>query len=302
MLYAYAFLKKIRLKKKMKIKSRKNKNENKKEENMNILLYVLIFIMGTLFGSFYTLAIYRIPRKIDIVHTNSFCPNCGHKLGFFELFPILSYIALGGKCKQCKQKIKPTYLIIEVLSGITFLLIAFGLNLNIYNLRLNLIIRFAFIVLYLVAIFLIAGIDKENRRIEKGVLYYGFTVSCMYIIYLCIMGEASIYRYVMYLVTLIILLIIDCEKQINEANTSYTLQVLMLLVVMLINTGIVPTLGAIITVGSSIAIVKLVYSLKNVLNKSKKESTEMKKLYRFGFLLGLTNIMIFIGNLYFIYH
>ena len=50
---------------------------------MNIILYIIIFTMGTLFGSFYTLAIYRIPEKIDIVKTHSFCPNCNHKLGFF---------------------------------------------------------------------------------------------------------------------------------------------------------------------------------------------------------------------------
>jgi len=76
---------------------------------MNIYLYTIIFIMGALFGSFYTLAVYRIPKKIDITHTHSFCPNCGHKLGFFELIPILSYIFLGGKCKSCKQKIRPRY-------------------------------------------------------------------------------------------------------------------------------------------------------------------------------------------------
>lgn len=269
---------------------------------MNILLYVIIFIMGTVFGSFYTLAIYRLPKKIDIIRTHSFCPHCGHKLGFFELIPVLSYICLAGKCKKCKKRISPRYLIIELLSGITFLLIAFGLNINIYNLELKTVIRFSFIVLYLVAIFLIAGIDKEKRRIEKNVLYYSFAVSCMYIIYLCIMGETSIYRYVMYLVTLIILLIIDCEKQIKEADSSYLLQVLMLIVVMTINTGIIPTVGAILITLLAMLIVKLIYCIKNALNKSKKESTSMIHLYKFGFLLGMTNIIIFIGNLYFINH
>ena len=82
---------------------------------MNIFLYVIIFIIGTVFGSFYTLAVYRIPKNIDIVKKHSYCPNCNHKLGFFELIPILSYICLGGKCKSCKQKIRIRYLLLELL-------------------------------------------------------------------------------------------------------------------------------------------------------------------------------------------
>ena len=59
---------------------------------MNIFFYIIIFIIGTLFGSFYTLAVYRIPLKQDITHTRSYCPKCNHKLNFLDLIPILSYI------------------------------------------------------------------------------------------------------------------------------------------------------------------------------------------------------------------
>lgn len=269
---------------------------------MNIFLYIIIFIMGTLFGSFYTLAVYRIPKKIDIIHTHSFCPNCNHKLGVFELIPVWSYIFLGGKCKQCKQKIRPRYFILEFLSGVAFVLIASALKIDAYNLNIENLIRFAFIVLYLVAIFLIAGIDKEYKKIEKGVLYYAFVVSCSYIIYLCIMEQTSIYRYVMYLVTLIILLILDSEKQIKEANPSYVFENLMLIVVMLINTGEIVTIFSILIVFIAIGITKIIYHLKNDLNKSRKEHKDLKEIYKFGYLFGLTNIILFIGKLYFIYH
>ena len=87
---------------------------------MNTLLYILIFIMGTVFGSFYTLAIYRIPKRQDITHTHSYCPNCNHKLGFLDLIPVFSYIFLRAKCRYCGQKIRPRYFILEVLSGIVF--------------------------------------------------------------------------------------------------------------------------------------------------------------------------------------
>ena len=98
----------------------------KGKTKMEIFFYVIIFIIGTLFGSFYTLAVYRIPKRQDIVHTHSYCPNCNHKLGLLDLFPIFSYIFLGGKCRYCKQKIRPRYLILETLSGLLFIIISFS--------------------------------------------------------------------------------------------------------------------------------------------------------------------------------
>ena len=132
------------------------------------------------------------------------------------------------------------------------MLLAYGLKINANNLSVNILIKMLFIVLYLVGIFIIAGIDKEERKIEKSVLYYGIMVSCAYIIYLCIMGQTSIYRYVMYLVTLIILLIIDTENQITKAKQSYIIETLMLIVVMLINTSIFVTISSIVVVFTSI--------------------------------------------------
>ena len=73
---------------------------------MDTLLHIIIFIMGTVFGSFYTLAVHRIPKRQDITHTHSYCPNCNHKLGFLDLIPVFSYIFLGAKCRYCKQKIR----------------------------------------------------------------------------------------------------------------------------------------------------------------------------------------------------
>ena len=73
---------------------------------MEIFFYIIIFMIGITFGSFYTLAVYRIPKGQDITHTHSYCPNCNHKLNIFDLIPIFSYIFLGGKCRYCKQKNK----------------------------------------------------------------------------------------------------------------------------------------------------------------------------------------------------
>lgn len=122
---------------------------------MNIFFYLLLFIIGTLFGSFYTLAVYRIPKRQDIVHTHSYCPNCHHELGFLDLIPIISYVFLRGQCRYCKQKIRPRYLILEILSGILFVAIAFFMKFSIATLSITKIVEYSFMVLYLTFIILI---------------------------------------------------------------------------------------------------------------------------------------------------
>ena len=92
-----------------------------------IIFYALMFIIGTVFGSFFTLAVYRIPLKQDITHERSFCPKCNHKLSFWDMIPVLSYIFLGGKCRYCKEKIRIRYLLLEILTGTVFLLFAIKL-------------------------------------------------------------------------------------------------------------------------------------------------------------------------------
>lgn len=259
---------------------------------MEIFLYIIIFIMGTLFGSFYTLAIYRIPNKLDITHTHSFCPNCKHKLGFFELIPVWSYIFLGGKCKECKQKIRPRYLIIEILSGVFFVLIAIASKINFYNLQPQKLIELGFMVLYLSAIAIIAGIDKEKREIEKSVLYYALGILITYIIYLCIIDKPSIYRYVMYLSTLVFLLIADTIKLKSKAKTSYVISILILLVIMAVFTGEVTTILTIIMTLLIIAIYILISKIKNITNKVKKEEKDLTNNLTLGFYLCISNIIM----------
>ena len=134
---------------------------------MEIFIYTIIFIIGCFFGSFFTLAVYRIPRKEDILIKHSYCPSCNHKLGFLDLFPIFSYIFLGGKCRYCKNKIRPRYFILEVFSGLTFLLYAISLKRSVIEIN---IVNMFFSYIYIAILFIIAGIDKENNNKKKNVL------------------------------------------------------------------------------------------------------------------------------------
>ena len=157
---------------------------------MNIILYIIIFIMGITFGSFYTLAVHRIPKKQDILYTHSYCPNCEHKLGFLDLIPVFSYIFLRGKCRYCGQKIRLRYLILELISGVSFIIVAIFMGLNIYNIELTKVIQFVFFVLYLTFIVLFIAIYKETKKVNKPVVIYGMVVTVMYMVYLYIMVKS----------------------------------------------------------------------------------------------------------------
>lgn len=81
---------------------------------------ILFFIAGLIFGSFYNVVGLRLPNGESIIKPGSHCPKCNHKLSWYENIPILSYIFLKGKCKNCKQKISFIYPAIEILTAILF--------------------------------------------------------------------------------------------------------------------------------------------------------------------------------------
>lgn len=256
---------------------------------MNIFLYAIIFIIGTLFGSFYTLAVYRIPKNIDIIKKHSYCPNCNHKLGFFELIPVLSYIFLGGKCKNCKQKIRIRYLLLELLGGITFVVLALALRINIENLNIRVLILFTLTILYITAVILISGIDKEYIKINKSVLAYGIIISILYMIYLYTIGETSIYRYAIYLAIYVILLSIDTILLRNYAKDSYIINLLMYLNMIFVFTETEIFILTIIM--ATIAI--LIYALIRKINQKKTGNKKLKiSEIPFGFYIGASNIII----------
>ena len=147
---------------------------------MEIIIYIAIAITGVVFGSFFTLAVYRIPRKENIVYVRSHCTTCGHKLNFWDLIPVFSYIFLGGKCRYCGEKIRIRYLLLEVFSGIVFLTLALTNGLED-------IIYLVFAYLFMAGMFIIAGIDKENYKIPNGVIIYEFCVAITYFVFNTVM-------------------------------------------------------------------------------------------------------------------
>jgi leader peptidase (prepilin peptidase)/N-methyltransferase len=69
---------------------------------------------GAAVGSFLNVLIYRLPRNLSIAFPPSHCPQCGHRLGVRDLFPLLSYLAQGGKCRYCRAPIPVRYFLVEL--------------------------------------------------------------------------------------------------------------------------------------------------------------------------------------------
>jgi leader peptidase (prepilin peptidase)/N-methyltransferase len=82
---------------------------------------VTIFALGLAFGSFLNVCIYRLPLGKSVVAPRSACPNCEKFIPLSDNLPVLSWLILGGKCRNCKQPISPRYLIVELITGMMFL-------------------------------------------------------------------------------------------------------------------------------------------------------------------------------------
>jgi leader peptidase (prepilin peptidase)/N-methyltransferase len=86
-----------------------------------ILIAVLTFLFGLIIGSFLNVCIVRIPRDKSIVLPSSACVKCGAAIRPYDNIPVLSYLLLAGRCRQCKTRISPIYPVVELLTGLLFL-------------------------------------------------------------------------------------------------------------------------------------------------------------------------------------
>lgn len=88
-------------------------------------IYIFIFVLGLIVGSFLNVCILRIPAGESIVVNSSHCMSCGKKLHWYELIPVVSWLVLRGKCSGCHEKISIQYPLVEFVNGLLWLLVFF---------------------------------------------------------------------------------------------------------------------------------------------------------------------------------
>ena len=139
------------------------------------ILIVFAFIFGSCLGSFLNVCIWRIPLGESVVIVPSHCPKCNHKIRWFDNVPVIGYLALGGKCRDCKAPISPRYIIMELLVGALFTVPAALIytgegavkDLIALTIILSVIVPCAFI-------------DAEHRKLPDKLTYFGMISGVLY--------------------------------------------------------------------------------------------------------------------------
>ncbi|WP_027363474.1 prepilin peptidase [Desulfotruncus alcoholivorax] len=129
-----------------------------------VINYVFVFLLGTCIGSFLNVCIFRIPEKRTVIAGSSYCCACGQKLNFLDMVPILSYLFLKGRCRYCGARLSIQYPLVELLSGVMFLLIFIKHGFGLSSLMLG-----VFVSILIIA----AVIDIHHRIIPDGLVVVG---------------------------------------------------------------------------------------------------------------------------------
>lgn len=166
---------------------------------MNIVYLIIFFILGTLFGSFFTVIGLRLPNHEDFIKTRSHCDSCNHELSLLDMIPILSYVFLKGKCRYCQTKINSLSTYMEFFTGVLFslsfyvfgfsyeLLIALGIvamlviisisDLTYFIIPDEVLIFFA--IFFIIINLLNNGIQSTAISVGSGILLFGFMYGIM---------------------------------------------------------------------------------------------------------------------------
>lgn len=144
------------------------------------LLLVFIFLFGLIVGSFLNCLIYRLETGESFLKGRSFCPYCKHVLSWQELIPIFSFLILKGKCRYCRRKISLQYPLVEVATGILFLL-PFSPSLS-YLLDGRLIFKLDLLFYWLISSFFIVIFvyDLKHYLIPDKIIYPAIASAFLY--------------------------------------------------------------------------------------------------------------------------
>lgn len=141
-----------------------------------ILFLFFLFFAGLIFGSFVSALSWRMPKGISIAKGRSICPKCKHQITWYDNIPLVSYVILRGKCRNCRKHISLRYPLIELSSGTGFVLIY--LFSDIQDPILYVLAAIIFLVLLIIFV-----IDLEHQIIPDSLVFTGVAVSFLYYLF-----------------------------------------------------------------------------------------------------------------------
>ncbi len=126
------------------------------------MYYIIVFIFGSIWGSFGNVCINRMPYNISVINGRSHCPSCKKQIRWFDNIPLLSYIILKAKCRDCSSNIESKYFIVELVSALSFVFIFY-----LFGFTSTTILFFILSICFLIIIF----IDLKHFIIPNEITY-----------------------------------------------------------------------------------------------------------------------------------
>jgi leader peptidase (prepilin peptidase)/N-methyltransferase len=139
--------------------------------NVSPLLYLPIFIFGAIVGSFLNVCIVRIPRGDSIVYPPSQCPGCKAAIPFYDNIPLISYVALLGRCRSCDETISPRYFFVELLMACLSVALYYQ-----FGFSLAFLVSFVFVA----ALIVISFIDLDVRIVPDVISLPGIVAGLLF--------------------------------------------------------------------------------------------------------------------------
>jgi leader peptidase (prepilin peptidase)/N-methyltransferase len=136
-----------------------------------VLNKAFIFIFGSFIGSFLNVCIYRLPKDTSIVKPRSFCPKCQATIKWYDNIPVLSFLFLRGKCRNCGEKISLRYPIIEIISAVLFL---------VFYVKFGLTFLFFKYLFFFVLLIVVSSIDIDYHAIPAYLCFIGIIAGLIF--------------------------------------------------------------------------------------------------------------------------
>lgn len=150
-------------------------------------IVAVLTVLGALVGSFLNVVVWRVPQGLSVVRPPSSCPSCGHRIAWYDNIPVLSYLVLRGRCRNCRAGISARYPLVEAATAVFFAVVTLGAFAGWYPLAL------LPVLLYWAAISVaLALIDIDHHRLPNVIVLPSYVVTAILLLLASVVtGEYS---------------------------------------------------------------------------------------------------------------
>jgi len=159
---------------------------------MYILIFAFIFLLGTIIGSFLNVVIYRFNTGMSVVKGRSICMTCNRYLRWYELIPVFSFLIQSGKCRRCASRISHQYPLVELLTGLVFVLITYKF-LPILALSMGLYLLLVVMTVFIFCLLIVISVYDLRHKIIPDPLVFTFIIISFLSIFINQTGLGSLF-------------------------------------------------------------------------------------------------------------